>query len=125
MMINFTTGSVFKLKIVPNHEVEDGIAPLLLPGERVQVAAKTIRDYVVFTDRRLFAVNVMGITGSRIDTTILAYSKVQAFSIETAGSLDLDAVLELWFSGIGNARFEFKGSTDFTQLAQLIGSKCV
>jgi hypothetical protein len=43
-----------------------------------------MRDYVAFTDKRLIAVNVQGLTGKKRDYSSLPYSKVQAFSIETA-----------------------------------------
>jgi hypothetical protein len=49
-------------------------------------------------------VNVQGITGKKRDFTSLPYSKIQAFSVETAGHFDLDAELDLWFSGVGNVR---------------------
>lgn len=71
---------------------------------------KAVRDFVVFTDKRLVAVNVQGITGKKRDFTSLPYSKIQAFSIETAGTFDLDAELDLWFSGLGKVRLEFKGA---------------
>jgi hypothetical protein len=60
-----------------------------------------VRDFVVFTDKRLIAVNVQGMTGKKRDFTSLPYSKIQAFPIETADSFDLDAELDLWFSGLG------------------------
>jgi hypothetical protein len=66
-----------------------------------------LRDYVAFTSKRIVAVNVQGMTGK--DFTSLPYSKIQAFSIESAGTFDLDAELELWFSGLGKVKFEFKG----------------
>jgi hypothetical protein len=50
----------------------------------------------------------------------LPYSKIQAFSVESAGSFDLDAELELWFSGLGKVKFEFKGKTDVAQLNKLV-----
>ena len=59
-------------------------------------------------------------TGKKRDFTSLPYSKVQAFSIETAGTFALDAELDLWFSGLGNVRLEFKGNTDIRQLGQMI-----
>ena len=52
---------------------------------------------------------------------LYAFSKVQAFSLETAGTFDLDAELELWFSGLGRVKFEFKGNTDVAYLNKLIG----
>jgi hypothetical protein len=83
---------------------------------------KGVRDFVVFTNKRLIAVNVQGMTGKKRDYTSLPYSKVQAFSIETAGTFDLDAELDLWFSGLGKVRLEFKGSADIRQLGHMIAN---
>ena len=119
-MIDFVNGSLFKLAHCPASEVEPQIAALLVEGEQILVAAKTIRDFVAFTDKRIIAVNVQGLTGKKRDVSSLPYSKIQAFSVETAGTFDLDAELELWFSGLGKVRFEFKGRFDITYLGRLI-----
>jgi hypothetical protein len=119
-MINFTTGSLFKLSQCDPAEIAPQIGGLLLDGEQILVAAKTIRDFVVFTDKRIIAVNIQGVTGKKRDFSSLPYNKIQAFSVETAGSFDLDAELELWFSGLGKVRFEFKGRFDITYLGKLI-----
>lgn len=121
-MIDFANGSLIKLSPVDPAEIMDGIAYLLVPGESVLQSFKGIRDYVVFTDKRLIAVNVQGITGKKKDFTSLPYSKVQAFSVETAGTFDLDAELDLWFSGLGKVRLEFRGHADIRQLSQLIAT---
>jgi hypothetical protein len=121
-MIDFANGMVFKLKEAVLDEVEPSIRPLLVPGERPVVAFKAVRDYVVFTDKRLLTVNVQGITGKKQDFTSLPYKKVQAWSVETAGSFDLDAELELWFSGLGRVRLEFKGRCDIRAIGQMIAS---
>lgn len=42
--------------------------------------------------------------------------------METAGRFDLDAELELWFSGLGKVRLEFKGQVDIRSIGRLIGS---
>lgn len=119
-MIDFSNGSVFKLNIANPQELGPEVAPLLVPGEQVVSCYKAVRDYVVFTDKRLIAVNVQGLTGKKKDFTSLPYSKIQAFSVETAGTFDLDAELDLWFSGLGKVRLEFKGSSDIRQLGQMI-----
>jgi len=119
-MIDFSTSSVFKLTHIDPAEIQPQIAALLLEDERLLVAAKTVRDFVVFTDKRILAVNVQGMTGKKRDFTSLPYSKIQAFSVETAGTFDLDAELDLWFSGLGKVRFEFKGHFDITYLGKLI-----
>ena len=76
----------------------------------------------MFTNKRLIAVNVRGITGKKRDFTSLPYSKIQAFSVESAGSFDLDAELDLWFSGLGKVRLEFKGSADIRQLGRMVAT---
>jgi ketosteroid isomerase-like protein len=57
-----------------------------------------------------------------VDFTSLPYSKIQAFSIETAGNFDRDAELELWFSGLGKVRLEFKADSDIRALGQMIAA---
>lgn len=121
-MIDFQNAAYVKLGPVPVSDVADQVKPLLLDTEEMIVAYKGMRDYIVFTNRRIVAVNVQGITGKKKDYTSLPYSKIQAFSIETAGTFDLDAELELWFSGMGKAKFEFKGKTDVAYLNKLVAT---
>ena len=70
--------------------------------------------------KRIIAVNVQGITRKKKDFTSLPLAKIQAFSVETAGTFDLDAELELWFSGLGKVKFEFSGKTDVAYLNKLV-----
>lgn len=119
-MIDFQNASYVKLGEVPVAEVASQIGPLLLDDEKAYAAFKGMRDYIVFTSKRIIAVNVQGITGKKKDFTSLPFSKVQTFSLETAGTFDLDAELELWFSGLGKVKFEFKGKTDVAYLNKLV-----
>lgn len=119
-MIDFENAQVFKLKEADPEGLSSKVSPLLVDGEHVVAAFKTVRDSVVFTDRRLIAINVQGMTGKKQDYTSLPYSKVQAWSVETAGSFDLDAELELWFSGLGRVRLEFRAKSDIVGLSQMI-----
>ena len=119
-MIDFANGSVLKLSPADPGQFVPEVAPLLVQGEQVIFAFKGVRDFVLFTDKRLVAVNVQGMTGKKRDFTSLPYNKIQAFSIETAGHFDRDAELDLWFSGLGTVRLEFKGTADIRGLGQLI-----
>ena len=119
-MIDFTNGSLFKLQPINVQDVLGDIHPLLVQGENAIAAFRGIRDFVVFTDKRIITVNIQGMTGKKRDFTSLPYSKVQAFSVETAGTFDLDGELELWFSGLGKVRLEFKGNVNIQSLGQLI-----
>ncbi|MDF2877098.1 MAG: hypothetical protein K0S30_194 [Clostridia bacterium] len=120
-MIDFKNSSYLKLKPVNINEGLNLVQPMLIDGEQVFAAFKTIRDMVIFTNKRVIAVNVQGLTGSKKDFTSLPYSKVQAFSVETAGTLDLDCEMELWFSGLGKVKFEFKGNFDIRSFNKIIG----
>ena len=85
-------------------------------------SCSSMRDYVVFTNKRVISVNVQGLTGKKKDFTSLPYSKVQAFSIETAGHFDLDSELQLVFSSLGTVIFEFTGASNVKEIAQLIAA---
>lgn len=122
-MIDFKNGSTFKLtknKKMQNLQIAQ---PLLVAGEDAIAEYSSVRDFVIFTTKRIIAVNVQGFTGSKKDFTSLPYSKIQAFSIETAGSFDLDAELEIYFSGLGKVKFEFSGNNDIIQIGKFISEK--
>ena len=119
-MIDFQNGSLFKLSPVDPESQMGRVAPLLIEGEYIVAAFKTIRDSVVFTNKRVIAVNVQGITGRKVDFTSLPYSKVQAYSVETAGTFDLDCELDLFFSSLGHVRFELRGGCDVRELCRTI-----
>ena len=122
-MIDFNNASFLKLKPVPEGNFLPMIQPMFAPGESVIQAFQSVRDGVVFTTRRIFAINVQGITGKKKDFTSLPYSKIQAFSVETAGVLDLDSELELWFSGMGKVKFEFVAKADVSEICRMISER--
>ena len=122
-MIDFQNATFAKLKPVPNEDFVDMIAPMFVKDEYILQAFRGIRDGVVFTTKRIFAINVQGITGKKKDFSSLPYSKIQAFSVETAGILDLDSELELWFSGLGKVKFEFVSRADVSGICRMISER--
>ena len=119
-MIDFENGDVFKLRKVKDEKVDNNILTLLVPKEEIIGVYKSVRYYVVFTNRRFISVNIQGVTGKRRDYTIMPYSKISVFSIETSGVLDIDSELQLFFSGVGKVTFEFTGSSDIVEIGQMI-----
>lgn len=118
-MIDFKNGT-FKLTPIPNEEMMEPIRAFLIDGETVLSAFKTMRDQLVFTNKRIIAANVQGITGKKVDYTSIPYSKIQTFSVETAGLLDRDCELEVYISSIGKIRFEIKGGFDIVSFNRVI-----
>lgn len=86
-------------KISPE-KIQEEFRQILAPGEKVEHAYQLIRDFFVFTDKRLVMVNKQGITGSKIDYHSIPYKSITHFSIETAGHFDLEAELKIWISGM-------------------------
>ena len=119
-MIDFNNKGFFKLK--QNNEYAQNVSALLLEGEQVLEAYKSMRDGVVFTNKRIIAVNVQGITGSKKDYTSLPYKNIVAYSVETAGTFDLDSELEIYFSALGKVKFEFTGKTAIVEISKLISA---
>ena len=83
---------------VDNASVQDEFAQLLAPGERVEHAYKLIRDFFVFTNKRLVVVDKQGLTGSKVQSHSIPYRSIPHFSVETAGTFDLEAELKIWIS---------------------------
>ena len=122
-MIDFNNASFMKLKPVSDAEFSNMIRPMFVPGEEIIQSFRGIRDGVVFTTKRIFAINVQGISGKKKDFSSLPYSKIQAYSVETAGVIDLDSELELWFSGLGKVKFEFIAQADVSEICRMISEK--
>ena len=122
-MIDFKNGAVIKLTKIKKPVNTELILPLLIAGEEIIDEYSALRDFVIFTNKRLIVVNVQGLTGAKKDFTSLPYSKIQAFSVETAGTFDLDSELELYFSGMGKIKLDFSGSTNIREIGRFIGEQ--
>ncbi|MFI3246729.1 MAG: PH domain-containing protein [Ferrimonas sp.] len=122
-MIDFKNSSVFKLKPIDAADVRPAFHQFLIDGETIFAAFKTIRDQLVFTNYRVIAANVQGITGSKVDYTSLPYNRIQAFSVESSGTLDLDAEIQLYLSELGKVSFEIRGSFDVIRFNRLISER--
>ena len=122
-MIDFNNAKYAKLKAVGNDTYERMISGLLVEDEYIISTYRGIRDGVVFTNKRIITINVQGITGTKKDFTSLPYSKIQAYSVETAGLLDLDSELDLWFSGLGVIRLEFTQSANVSEICRIISER--
>lgn len=122
-MIDFSNAQYLKLHAVDNRTYQDAVQPFLLDGEQIIASYQSVRDGLIFTDLRLITINIQGVTGKKRDYTCLPYTRIQAFSVETAGVIDLDSELELWFSGLGKVRLEFSRNADVGAICRLISAK--
>ncbi|MGS0973098.1 MAG: PH domain-containing protein [Candidatus Izemoplasmataceae bacterium] len=117
-MIDFENKKYLKLK------EDDGYGKLaeelLVEGEEILGAYKSVRDGIVFTSFRLIIINVQGITGKKKDFTSIPYNKINVYSVETSGVFDLEAELVIYVSSIGQMLFEFKGRSNVRAISKHI-----
>lgn len=89
-------GNASEVNIV---EVQKEYASILASNEKIEKAYKLLRDMFIFTDKRLILVDKQGLTGKKTEYHSIPYKSINHFSIETAGSFDLEAELKIWISG--------------------------
>ena len=122
-MIDFKEGGFFaRLRKVENKAFGKVIDDFMIDGEEIVGSYQSVRDGVVFTNKRILAINVQGVTGKKKDFTSIPYNKITTFSLETAGMFDLDSELEIYISGIGKVKFEFTGSTNVKEICKIIST---
>ena len=86
---------------------------MLVDGEMLVRAFRIVRDLFIFTDKRLILIDKQGITGKKAEYHSIPYKSISHFSVETAGTFDLDAEMKIYISGNMNPYVrEFKRGTD-------------
>ena len=122
MAISFNKESVFNLRPIDVSGVREDVKALFVNGESAVAAFQTVRDQLVFTNKRIISIDVQGITGKRKSFTTMPYSKIQFFTIQTPGFLEIfpDSELYLCFSDGTRVKFEIKGNFDIGKIGRLI-----
>jgi hypothetical protein len=92
------SGLMGNSSIVDSNELQKEYAYLLIDGEIIELGFKLIRDMFIFTNKRLILVDKQGLTGNKLEYKSVTYKSITRFSIETAGTFDLDAELKIWVS---------------------------
>ena len=123
-MINFNKDSVINLKQINISDVRNEVSSFLIDGEEIIDAFKTIRDRVVFTNKRIISIDVQRITGKRKSFSTLPYSTIQFFEIQTQGFMEIfpDTELFIQYANGFTAQFEFKGNVDICKIGKLIST---
>ena len=101
---------------IKEKEICKNVQELLLDGEQIVGAYKTVRDQAVFTTHRIFMVDMQGMTGTR----------QEIFGIQTAGFGDplQTSELTVCFADEHEAKFGFIGQDELLAVARAI-SRCI
>lgn len=114
--------NTFNLKEINESEIRPEVEDFYVAGEITIQAFQTLRDQVIFTNKRIMVINVQGITGKKVSYLSYPYSKVQYFGIETAGFLDIDSELILAFNNGAHLQFDFRSHVDIKKICAYISS---
>ena len=111
---------------IKEKDICKNVQALLLEGETIVGAYKTVREQAVFTSHRIFLVDMQGVTGTRQEIFVLPYKKVLHFGIQTAGFGDplQTSELTVCFADEHEAKFGFIGQEELLAVARAI-SRCI
>ena len=68
--------NLLNLKEISVDNIRPEIRELMADGEEIIQCFKTVRDQVIFTNKRVFVINVQGITGKKTSYFSYPYSNV-------------------------------------------------
>jgi len=121
-LLNRILGNASKVSI---ESLQEDYQKLLIPGETVEMGFKLLRDIYMFTDKRLILIDIQGITGSKVESKSLPYKNMTRFSLETAGTFDLDAELKIWISSedVPTVDKKFDKSIDVYEVQRFLAAK--
>lgn len=102
-------------------KLQEELKELLISGETIENAYKVIRDTFIFTNKRLILIDKQGVTGKKTAYHSIPYKNIVHFSVETAGTFDLDAELKIWVSGSAvPVQKNFNKSTNIYQVQSVL-----
>jgi hypothetical protein len=107
---------------VSQDELTKKYGQLLTDSEEIELGFKLLRDTFIFTNKRMILVDIQGITGSKTEYKSITYKSISRFSIETAGTFDLDAELKIWISSEVNPsiRKQFNKSVNVYDVQKIL-----
>ena len=103
-------------------ELKKNFGQLLIAGEEIELGFKLLRDTFIFTSKRLIVIDIQGLTGSKTEYLSVAYKSISKFSVETAGTFDLEAELKIWISSeaVPSIRKKFNKSVNVYEVQNVL-----
>ncbi|UOB19351.1 PH domain-containing protein [Abyssalbus ytuae] len=121
-LFNKLLGNASEISI---EKLNEKYSRLLIENEQIELGFALFRDLFMFTNYRLLLIDVQGITGSKVEYKSLPYKNISRFSLETAGTFDLDAELKIWISSENTPSVSkrFNKSIDVYEVQKYLASK--
>ena len=104
-------------EIKPNKKIME----ILIDGEEVILAYKTLRDIAAITNKRIIVADTQGITGVKVEIFSIPFKSIEMYSTENAGIIDFNAEVKL-FTKIGNFKLKLGRNVDVRKIDRVISS---
>ena len=115
------TASILTWTLIDECPIPADVQELMVEGETAICAYKTFRDSAIFTNKRFIVRDAQGFTGKKIEIYSLPYSSINMWSTENAGTLDLNAEVELW-TRAGHIKINLKKGVDIRKFDKIIAN---
>lgn len=116
MSLQELTSWTFVSETQPPKEVNN----ILVGGEVIVIAYKTVRDVAVITNKRIIVADKQGITGKKVEVYTIPFKSIIMYSTENAGFIDFNSELELWTKA-GKIKINLARGIDVRKLDRIIG----
>ncbi|MCC9600347.1 PH domain-containing protein [Stieleria sp. JC731] len=102
-------------------KVEKLVDSIIVEGETIEQGYQLIRDMIVLTNKRILVIDRQGVTGRKTEFLSIPYRSIVRYSIETAGTFDMDADLKLWLSSTAEPMcFDFRKSGHVADIVKIL-----
>lgn len=119
-MLDLKNAEFLKLHKVSDEAFAGDLHSMLIPGEQIITSCQSVRSGIVLTTKRMFFVEITGMSGRRIDITSLPYRNIRIFShLRTA--LNVDREIGLSLVGGGFIKLNFTSDVDTDWICRLLG----
>ena len=106
---------------IESSQIKEEITKCFLEDEQVTGAYQTIRDQIVFTNKRFIYLDIQGLSGKKQSLLSVPYRSVTSYAMQSAGSLDSNVE---FFISCKQMEYpitlKFKKGTDLQPLYNLI-----
>ena len=112
---------------ISKEELDKKYGRLLTETEEIELGFSLFRDIFMFTNKRLILIDIQGLTGKKQEYLSLPYRHISRFSLETAGTFDLDAELKIWISSenVPSVSKRFNKSIDIYAVQRYLAGKVI
>ena len=110
---------------ISKEQLDEKYGRLLTESEEIELGFSLLRDIFMFTNKRLILIDIQGLTGKKQEYLSLPYRHISRFSLETAGTFDLDAELKIWISSenVPSVSKKFNKSIDIYAVQRYLAEK--